>query len=54
MIDKKTIELAKKLPTQALAILRAFRNDSDRERAKEQLRANGVVLDWAGHHPENN
>jgi len=54
MIDKKTIELAKQFPKQALAILRAFRNDSDRERAKEELRANGVVLDWAGHHPENN
>jgi len=50
MIDKTTLELAKRFPKTAQAILRVFRNNSDREQAESELKANGVVLDWSGHH----
>jgi len=51
MIEKTTLELAKRFPKTAQAILKAFRNSSDREQAESELKANGVVLDWSGHQP---
>jgi hypothetical protein len=51
MIDKQTLELAKKYPQTALSIIKLFRFKTDREKAVEILKDNGVVLDWSGHHP---
>ena len=53
MIDKTTLELAKRFPKTARAILRAFRNNSDRKQAEKILKANGVVLDYSGHNPRD-
>ena len=53
MIENNTLNLARRFPKFAQAILNAFRNNSDRERAEKILRDNGVALDWSGHHPRD-
>ena len=53
MIDKEIVELARKHPETARQIISLFRWQVDREQAEKILKANGVVLDYSGHNPQD-